>query len=210
MAKSIGSVFRAVFVAAGLATAAGPASAVVYVGAFDPPVFMGTATIDVPVSCIVSDGWVSVASCGSGDTADMLNLVVTNQPAPPVTGMLTFAPPTIVGAVFGLYWAGGVLMAIDSSLLGPAAPNGTFSNPGGYGIQFVSGQAPEGTGDPRVNLFTCALIISDDVIINGCATTSLLDTASQHPFVRVPEPGSLALLLAALGAGWLTMRRRQA
>jgi hypothetical protein len=198
-----------VFVVAGLAVAAGPASAVIYIGVFDPPVFMGTATVDVPTGCIVSDGWVSVASCGGGDTADMLNLVVTNQPAPPVTGMLTFAPPTIINAVFGLYWVGGVLTGIDSSVLGPAAPNGTFSNPGGYGIQFVSGQAPEGTGSPRVNLFTCALF--GDVISETCSITSVVgDPATQEPFVRVPEPGSLALLLAALGAGWLALRKTQA
>ena len=41
----------------------------------------------------------------------------------------------------------------------------------------------------------------------GCTFSQIGDPATQDPFVPVPEPGSLALVLGAVTAGLLARRR---
>ena len=192
-------------VAAACLFVSGAAQGVIYRGSYDPIEFMGIADFDVDPACIQSDGWVAVPTCG---TVTLLSALVTNSPAPPVTDSIAFNPPfdPLGGGVFGLLWAGGELIGVDMSRTGTSGSPLTglvFSFSGGYALEFVTGQAP--SYDPEfgppvgVNLYECG---------DGCGSGELQGTALDVTFQVIPEPASVGLVLGALGAGWLTRRRK--
>lgn len=175
---------------------------IVYQGDFDPPLYGGTVFVDVDPSCVplpTTTVWVSVSSCGG--PVDILSLVVNSVPP---GDQLTFAPPTISNAVWGLYWDLGVLKGIDTSFISPQVSGPTtgsvFPSGGLFAIQFQTNQDPDGNGGPPVaNLYQCSIELCG--VFGGVPAT-------QRAFVQVPEPASLGLMLAALGAGWLARRRK--
>jgi len=173
----------------------------VYHGDFDPPLYGGTVFVDVDPGCVLGTGWIAVPSCGP---VNITSLVVKNNPSQPAD-QLTFAPPTVAGAVTGLYWLGGVLEAIDTSLISPQASGpttGAVFDGFEFAIQFLSYQGPGGSHlGPVANLFNC---------LDGCGSRVPVGDlpATQQAFVQVPEPASLGLVLGALGAGWLARRRK--
>jgi hypothetical protein len=180
------------------------AQGIVFKGNFDPPLYGGTVFVDVDPLC-VSGGtlWIDATTCGG--PVDILSLVVNATSA---VDQLTFAPPTLTGEVTGLYWVSGVLTAIDTLLISPQVglpSTGNFFNnsPNAeYGIQFFSNQQPLGSLQPPiVELREC---------LDGCGYFQFVGEtpATQEVFVQVPEPASLALVLGAFGAGWLTRRRK--
>ncbi|HTI48316.1 MAG TPA: PEP-CTERM sorting domain-containing protein [Casimicrobiaceae bacterium] len=191
------------------------AQGAIYQGRFDPVEFQGIASFDIPGSCVTDTGFVDAGSSGCG-IVDFLSAHVTNHDAPPVTGTIDFGPQGDVATQ--LQWFGGLLIGIETDLIGPASGTGTFNDPNGYLLQFhvgdifctscdfrleASGPSTEGlTSTPgTVVLFACGF---------GCdGKEQVGDPAIQQPFVRVsvPEPGSLALLGSALVAGWASRRR---
>jgi hypothetical protein len=72
-------------------------------------------------------------------------------------------------------------------------------------LNFDSGQA--GSIDPA---FLYTGFCEDIESLGGCEVETTSDPATNLTFTRVPEPGTLALLLGALGGGWLARRRRKA
>jgi hypothetical protein len=196
--------------------ACGLVNAATYVGRFDPPVYEGTASFDIPDACIPEsgNGLVDVGT-GSCDAVTFMGATVVNHPATnPPLGELTF-DALDHNVAFRLLWQDGILLGIDSFQIGFAGPNGIFDNPGGYLLQFFTGQnvgfaalGNDGTQQlvgPYVELLAC---------FEGCERTELVggEPAHQEPFQRVgavPEPGSLALLAGSLIAAGLARRRRR-
>lgn len=193
----------AVLVAANLVLGIGSVHAgSIFRGTFDPIDFMGIAEFDIPSSCIEADGFLTVGTnVGDCGVVDLLSASITNSPAPPVTDSLTFAPPIDSTAVFGLFWANGELIGVDTSRIGEVGPPSTgtvFTDTHGYALQFVSGHAGDSITDPHVDLYNC---------LDGCSFGEIQGVANTVTFVEVPEPGSMALLAGAFAAAWLARRK---
>jgi len=124
------------------------------------------------------------------------------------------------------------IVGVDSTVIGPGFSDADlpFGNSNGYYLQFSSGHAgnPEIGTDPSVLLFECLQQEEDAPTYfhtsslrfptfssvhesctepQGCNFSQIGDPATQDPFVPVPEPGSLALVLGAVTAGLLARRR---
>ena len=152
----------------------------------------------------------------------LLNAAVTltDQPDTTDTADLTYIDlgSLTSGNIWGVNLAAdGTLLGVDSFLIGPQfAPfgsNSVFNRP--WWIQFDAGdgQPPPGSeGGPLTPINNTVLLFTgtcpDNCIpdtANGPTYTAKVDG---NRFDAVPEPGSLALLAGALGAGWLTRRRK--
>lgn len=201
---SITGTFAAVAIAVLLGL--GPAWAgTIYRGVFDPSGFGGTVFVDAPASCDLTTGWIAAGPSNCGQV-DITSLVVQSPPPPtsPVDS-ITFAPPTIPNSITGLWWENGVLSGIDSISLFAAGSGGTYFSANYYELVFSSGHANfQVPVSPTVSLTACSTFGCDGGDVN------LVGTASQEPFVRVPEPSALSLVLGALAAGWLARRRASA
>ena len=187
-----------------LATAAtltlgGLANAAFYSSSFDPPgplSFTGTGLFQLDDACLLTDGFYSAAACNLtllSATIDMTDTVSLD------TGHLDFAsvlPNT--ADMLDLFISGGELVGIDTGLIGwefPSPCTGTLCGDPWW-IQWGSGFT-----DP-VYLYTGSC---DGEPCFADLTTSTV--ATHVTFTRVPEPGTISLLLAALGFGWFFRRR---
>ncbi|MEO8849712.1 MAG: PEP-CTERM sorting domain-containing protein [Casimicrobiaceae bacterium] len=179
----------------------GTASGAFYSSSFDPPGplnFGGTALFQLDDSCLTDDGFYTAGACHLTlvhATVDMIDTASHD------TGHLDFVnvlPDTF--DMVDLYISGGNLIGVDTGWVGwtlTSPCSGTLCGIPWW-IRWQSGLP-----DP-VYLYT-----------GTCSTVSHCtpnhDPAGIAPnvtFTRVPEPGTLALVIAALGAGWLVRRRR--
>jgi hypothetical protein len=186
---------------------------------FDPVGFAGSGRFAVDDACLATDGWKAVSSCGPV-TLQTAQADLFDTANPLHTINLTFAPPVYTG-VFGIYVVNGELDGADTGLVGPQHVTTDPFFDGYYWLQFASGHIPS----------TITSIASDATALNtppntlnatylwyaSCIPTiecppRAIFTASTVTYTRVngvPEPGSLALLLGAGGAGWLRRRRQR-
>ena len=202
--------------AAALSVLSAPASAVIYGGHFDPPDFFGTATFDVSNGCLSSDGIRS----NDHDTCTVtwLTAALTFRETPPTAHTLSFdfGTPFLPSntAVFDVVVQGGELAGVDSAIIGAVTtsgdPNPTFN--GSWYISFAS---------PASSLFATDAVSSfapnlgnvflyRQVCDDGCRPGPIVETATVDSFFRIPEPATVTLLLAAIGCGWVSRRRRSA
>jgi len=180
---------------------AGPASAVHYSSGYDPTVFSGTGLFQFDDACLASDGVFSGASAHATLLSNVTDITS------PGTGHLNFAPvlPNSVDIV-DIVIVGGTLVAVDTNLIGPvfAAPctDGACGVP--WWVEWVS-NVDFPSVDPQVELFTggCFEGCSPDSTPSGTAMTVTFTRVS------VPEPGTLGLLIGAIGAGWFVRRRKR-
>ncbi len=205
--------------AALFAVAGPPVWAGTWGGAFDPAGggavtgFNGTDLINIAGSDCLPGGSLPDSVNffyvnGFGDNncdATLLNANVTLQSDVGDTAQLFFGPSQAIwGIDVGL---DGTLLGVDSFLIGPAFPpegsNSIFDGPWFIQLSAQDGEPPPCDGnciDPPPNTPSNVVILSDGTTF----------TSNPYTFFAVPEPGSIWLLLGALGAGWLTTRRRKA
>jgi len=186
---------------AAAAILAGPAGAVHYSSGYDPTIFSGTGLFQFDDACLATDGVKSGASCN----ASLISNITTITS--PGTGTLNFAPllPDSVD-IIDIVISGGTLVGVDTNLIGFvfASPCTGAACGVPWWIQWVSNQDFPFV-DPQVNLFTGSCF-------EGCFPDETPSgTAENVVFTRVevPEPGTLGLLIGAIGAGWFVRRRRR-
>jgi len=189
-------------VAIALGVTAAPAAAAPYRGTFDPFDFSGEYVINVDPLCLTqADGWYANEP---GICAATL-LSATAQVTGDYTGTVEFAssissnPP-----LFGLYVVGGKIDSFDTDLLHDIGATPEPSPE--FWIKFGSGQCPIGGGcygDPNgVFLFTGVEFPNSVPVSTAIYLGPAVDLA-------IPEPGTISLVLGALGGGWLIRRRRR-
>jgi PEP-CTERM motif len=178
-------------VAAALGMFGTAAQATFYTGTFDPPVPEGHFVGDFEL--FVHDGC-NTYHCD----IDLLSLSITTGDMLGGHDMFTAGPISNI-APFGASFVGGLNFTSEPIFL-----NAVSASPLLHGIHVNAVCGPElmfnaGTGGDF------GATISYDCI--GSSPTT--DTAT-YTAVAVPEPGTLALILGGVGAGWLTRRRKSA
>jgi PEP-CTERM motif-containing protein len=220
MSKLFASLIRAA--AIGLLMYAGVASGAIYRQHIDPAIYGGDGLFDIDPDCIRSGTeWIAAGTGGCGPV-DILDILVTTDPGVTPVGTIRFAPPILEdNFVTGLLWINGVLRAIDTQTLFSVSDSGSFDNPGGYTLQYFSGhfgetdglnpEGPPPTADVLcVSTNRTSRSTLDTINDPGRCAALAASSADQFPAVlvaAVPEPGSLALIVGAMGAGWLSRRK---
>ena len=211
MKKHLGAAIFAAVV--GMTMSLGAADAAVYRGTFDPDDFRGTFDLTVDNACL-TDGPHTGAACGASIFGLSIELLFGST-----WTTLNFIPPMPADVPATFFVTGGEVTAMSTGLIG-------FQLLGGvpYWVQFGF---TTGSDDllnaisaviavPFVNLFTGTCSFGGDLSFhkNGApAQTCIPDgspvlVANTVNFLRVPEPGVLALLFAALAGAALALRRR--
>jgi hypothetical protein len=182
---------------------AGPARAGIWSSDYDPIgsiTFSGRAFFQFDDSCLAVDGFYSAAFCHTVFLSATADISDTS----PATGHLNFASVLPNTANVGdIVIVNHALAGVDTGVIGSVFPGPCTGDLCGtpWWIQFESGLE-----DP-VFLFTGSC---PDGPSTCTPNISPQGVATNVTFARVPEPGLLALILGALGAGWLARRRKSA
>lgn len=208
-------------VAAALGVPGGDADAVVYSSAFDPPNFNGTATFDVSQACLsAGNGFQANGGPPAGCTVTWLSATVTFQDTPTLTFDYTaFLPDS--DAVSQIWVQDGELAGVISGAIGPVIISDN-SNPlfnGPWWIQYAFAPPDDLIaaldGPPSGGQFGLGVVYLYTGTCDGrvCEQNpEPAETAQVENFTRVaqvPEPGTLGLVLGAVGGAWLARRRRK-
>jgi len=206
-------------VAAALAALAAPSGAAPYRGTFDPTDFSGEYIINVNPACLQQgNGWFANAGICAATLLTADADVTSDDVTPNFNGHLIFAPPAISSpsTLFGLYVYGGAIDSFDTGLIHQQA--GSDASTHDWWIQFTSGHACY--GGPCYGGFLGIGIADVPFIDPNQNGVYLYANTTGSPIARadylgpavdlaIPEPGTLSLLLGALGGGWLARRRRK-
>jgi len=184
-----------------------PAQAKTWVASYDPPAYVGTGTFEVDDACLANDGeYTQFFGC----TIQITGNVSTSPP-------VDFAAilPDNLCALCTFAVIGGKFAGVDTGLIGVLA-----AGPIGYEFEFSYNPIYVNLGDAQVLVGVENFVDLYQCSKNGdgysCDTeTPIYSAPGTDPpgFVRfdaVPEPGSLGLILGAMGAGWLARRRKAA
>ena len=195
-----------VLAAAAVLSIAGPACAGVWSADYDPVgeiTFNGRAFFQFDDSCLAEDGFYSASSCHTV----LLSATAEISDDSPATGHLDFASvlPDVAN-VQNIVIVDHALAGVDTNLIGFVFPDPCDGDLCGtpWWIQFESGF------DDPVFLFTGPCPDGPSTCRPNEGPSG---TAIHVAFARVdlvPEPGSLSLILGALGLGWLVRRRKSA
>ena len=193
----------AAFTVAGGANAGG----VIVKAHYDPPAFIGDATFDVDSSCLsgVLDGEYfnpPFASCTIAMTGNLVTAPLSIAP-------IDFGPVLPSSDISSFVVIGGQLVGVNTDLIGIVAQAGKFyafdfESIFSFGLQFCDGDCVPFVTN-FVHLYDDCSFNTDQTLI--CGDVKFL--ADEVTFFT-PEPGSIGLILGALGAGWLARRRKVA
>jgi hypothetical protein len=227
--------FLGTLAAAALVALVGPAQGKVVGSSFDPTFFDGTGFFFIPDSpspCLtLSDGFHAVNPGSEGCSGVVLLNASVNVNDTINTAHLFLPPPTPAGdAVTGIVLDSAVdpvLVGVDTA--GQFSPSliqlsidtctGSFCSDNWF-IQWVSGLQPSPFDESFLafdgipGLSNAVILYNQSCSVDGefefCGDiVPFGDPATNVRFFN-PEPGSLALLLGALGIGWFARRRKVA
>jgi hypothetical protein len=226
--KVLRNALMGAFVALG---GSGAAQATLVVGVFDPDFggaltgtdFGGTVQFEISQDCLNPNWSVFVyrtSTCGghaSGEVFDMAHVNFTGAQS----GSVDFTTGQL--QVLGMYVMNHQVIGVQTTLSAPVSATGGLT-----GDQFeiifgrtnlTAAQAVEESGPPTgpdhdgdLDDFSFAdFQVTSLILVKGpscTATAPCPDTSNAAATQYVPEPGSMALVLAALGAGWLVRRKK--
>lgn len=224
------SVLGSMLIGIGLMTSALTSNAAVFRGSWDPSFgepypdlgYRGFADFFVPDECLDGTGWFADGSCG-----DMSLLAATVElydatlgPSAPTIDTVVFAPPAVdPDPVLGVFvqfdpsTGRNEVVGADTSIFGPQFGSGPGYS-GNLWLEFVSGQMPIIT---LLDTISALDVVPNGAFLHAClpdeneaSLCSTPEVTTTNPgvvtFQRVPEPGSLALVIGALAAGWAARR----
>jgi hypothetical protein len=194
-----------------------------HVGAnWDPTFHNGVASFfvpDPPSLCLtLGEGIHSVNPGFEGCDGVLVQSVDVNVNVPDiVTATLSLAPPipntsAIQAIVLGPTGANPLVVGLNSGFI-PLTDNGSCDGecPTNWFLVFDSGLPTPDDPGPLDGLFNTVTIWEQFCTGDGCYAPKLLNGgvgATSTDVAFTPEPGSLGLLLGAVGAGWLARRRK--
>ncbi len=175
------------------------------------PGFTGQYILTIPDVCFEQpDGLYSTSSgaCGGATVySGNVNLYSFATDTPPngsVLGTfdLTSNPPD-TWPIYDVYVVDNALAGVDTGLMGPNPGMGATYSSDMFWLEFSSGQSDPVPPQAFISLDDGDTFSQGGNMIFGPACTDLSNCT-----VTIPEPGSLGLLFAALGGGWLARRRK--
>ena len=209
-----------------LAAIAGLAHAGIYGSDFDPVHFSGSAAFFLTTACETNG--VHFQGVG-GCTFDLLSGPSVTLNDGTHSSALNFGSnpgklPDFTDMMF-LGYLNGNLAGVQTGFIGGFSAVDQVDFPGLWWLQFVA--VPHFSSDSNalanwhedddtltsvsnsVLLFhDCPTVTIRDQTVANCSSGQLADTAVTVSFARIPEPGSLCLILGGLGAGWFARRRK--
>jgi hypothetical protein len=218
---AVSTLFSAIALAYGTAAYGG-----FYPGHIDPggtgtvPGFTGDAVFNIPSGCFSTDGTHFIGSssgCASATVYSALIDLYTVDPADPptppndvVVGQFSLTPIDFwpISAIFVL---NGGLAGVETGIMGPNAGTGGWSGRN-FWLDFDCDDCS--FGDPAF------IYIDDPSIASNKSNPGIVtfgrqcsENANGAPVdctvaQQAPEPGTLGLILGALGGGWLARRRK--
>ena len=200
-----------VLAAAASLALASPAQAGFIGTKFDPPFFSGSGTFflpDTPACLGLPDGFNSVNGGSDPCSGVVLVNAAVNVSDDGGTAHLSLPPPT-PGATSV---SGIVINSASASLV--VGVNTTFIP---IGVDSCTGDLCDfewfiewDSNLPEGELLSNSVTLFRQFCPDGCIgdREQFGDPATNVTFFPTPEPGSLALLVGALGAGWIVRRRR--
>jgi len=196
----------AAFTVAGGANAGG----VIVKAHYDPPAFVGDATFDIDSSCLsgVADGvYFAAGSCTIAMTG---NVVTDPSPPAPIDFGPLFTPTPDSADIISFVVIGEKLVGVNTDLIG-IVTQALVS----YAFDFQSLFDPGSPPGCDVNCFG-PFVTNSVRLFDSCFDTDGVFCTKPEAFLAdevtffTPEPGSIGLILGALGAGWLARRRKVA
>ena len=199
--------------------------------------FRGTADFTIDDVCLAAQTaptWVQASGCTTmtfdGATLDLYD--ATLGPSAPTLETLIYNDPpnSVIGMAIDDFGLGNQVIGVDTHLLGPQQANNSaftgwvwlwldsntctnnFDTCPPNGItppELISGR-PYGMPAAFISLGVANDACSEDGIVFCDPIGNDESALSQAADVTIPEPGTIGLILGALGAGWFTRRRRVA
>lgn len=199
-------------------------------GSWDPEIggvyteggFRGEVTFFIPDDCLstAAPGWYGNGLCGTGsmyltDARIWLYDLTEGPPHPDLAGMpIVFSFSDPIAQLFGIQVAfnpdtkQSEVVGLDTGLIGPESTGYDVPvAPANLYLFFASGASDD--SNPNFGIPGGAYLVPCEFIRESCVP--IVDERSnpgEVTYRRVPLPGTLALLVAGLGAGLLSRRRR--